>query len=198
MLLGKTQAPLASSCGRLFDAVAAAVGIAFDRQAYEGHAGALLEAAVDLPALNRDDEDATYPFSIPRLGGTGIPYVEPIAMWRALLGDLLVGTPTGIIAARFHRGLARVLTSMAIKLQGASLSQGLRIGTVALSGGCFQNRILFEETSRCLRGAGFEVLTHARVPSNDGGVALGQAVVAAARLLTATHTSPPTQANEVA
>jgi hydrogenase maturation protein HypF len=190
MLVAKVQAPLASSCGRLFDAVAAAVGIAFDRQAYEGQAGALLEAAVDRSALASDGEDAAYPFAIPRLEGTGLPYVEPLAMWRALLGDLVLSTPTGIIAARFHRGLARALTSMAVKLRGDDDHEARRFGTVALSGGCFQNRVLFEETVRGLRSAGFDVLSHSRVPPNDGGLALGQAAVAAARLLAATQATP--------
>ena len=166
------QAPLASSCGRLFDAVAAAIGIRFERQAYEGQAGALLEAAVD------PDEELDYPFSIPRLPNSGLPYIEPIAMWRALLGDLVVETPVGIMAARFHRGLARTITAMALKVRDEN-----RFDTVVLSGGCFQNRVLFEETTRRLRAAGLTVLSHREVPPNDGGIALGQAAIAAARLL---------------
>jgi hydrogenase maturation protein HypF len=181
MLATGTQVPLASSCGRLFDAVAAAVGISFERQAYEGQAGAALEALVDQDALQTEAEELAYPFSIPRLGGKGLPYVEPIAMWRAILGDLFLRTPPGIIAARFHRGLSRALTSMAVKLRGPEESPRFR--AVALSGGCFQNRVLFEETSRRLRAAGFDLLTHASVPPNDGGLALGQAVVGAARLI---------------
>jgi hydrogenase maturation protein HypF len=174
--------PLASSCGRLFDAVAAALGVAFERQAYEGQAGAALEALVDREALSGARDALGYPFSIRRLGGHGLPYVEPVAMWRELLGDLALGTPRGVIAARFHRGLARVITSMAEQLRGEDGNRH-RFDTVALSGGCFQNRVLFEETVRCLRGAGFDVLTHARVPPNDGGIALGQAAVAAAQLI---------------
>ncbi len=189
MLATETQVPLASSCGRLFDAVAAAVGISFERQAYEGQAGSLLEAAVDPDALRGESEELAYPFSIPRLGGKGLPYVEPIAMWRALLGDLVLGTSPGVIAARFHRGLARVITSMTLKLRGDRESP--RFGTVALSGGCFQNRVLFEETSQRLRAAGFELLTHARVPPNDGGLALGQAAVGAARLIASGPASGP-------
>jgi hydrogenase maturation protein HypF len=181
MLAAKVHSPLASSCGRLFDAVAAAVGVAFERQAYEGQAGAMLEARVDEDALRDEDEALAYPFSIPRLGEKGLRYVEPIAMWRALLGDLVAATPPGVIAARFHRGLARVIAAMAVELRGDEAEPSFR--AVALSGGCFQNRILFEETSRRLRTAGFEVLTHARVPPNDGGLALGQAAVAAARLI---------------
>ena len=181
MLATGVQAPRASSCGRLFDAVAAAVGLAFDHQVYEGQAGALLEAAIDDQALRAEPEELAYPFSIPRLEGRGLPYVEPIAMWRALLGDLVLGTPTGVVAARFHRGLARAVTAMAVKLRGDEAEPWF--DTVALSGGCFQNRALFEESSQRLRRAGFRILTHARVPPNDGGLSLGQVAVAAARLL---------------
>ena len=102
-------------------------------------------------------------------------------MWRALLGDLARGTPAGVIAARFHRGLARALVSMTVQVRGPE--RGTRFDTVALSGGCFQNRVLFEETSRRLEAAGLRVLSHAAVPPNDGGLALGQAAIAAARLL---------------
>ncbi|HEX4341202.1 MAG TPA: carbamoyltransferase HypF [Polyangiaceae bacterium] len=178
MLAGETFAPRASSCGRLFDAVAAAVGVVFERQAYEGQAGALLEAAVDDVALRTEPDELAYPFSISRLDGEGLPYVDPLAMWRALFGDLVNGVQPGVVAARFHRGLARAVATMAVTLR----DEETRFDTVALSGGCFQNRVLFEEATRRLRDAGFEVLGHGRVPPNDGGLALGQAVVAAARL----------------
>ena len=182
MLASGVGAPRASSCGRLFDAVAAAVGICFERQAYEGEAAARLEAAVDPRALDEGDELA-YPFAIPRLGGSGLPYLEPLAMWSAILGDLILATPVGVIAARFHRGLARTVAQMVGKLAGRGGSAPARFDTVALSGGCFQNRVLFEQCARRLRGDGFTVLGHARVPVNDGGLALGQAAVCAAQLL---------------
>jgi hydrogenase maturation protein HypF len=181
MLATQLNVPRASSCGRLFDAVAAAIGVSFEQQAYEGQAGALLEAAVDAAALRDEPEELAYPFAIPRLYGKGLPYVEPLAMWRALLGDLILNTPAGVIAARFHRGLARAIVAMAEKLAGHESER--RFGTVALSGGCFQNRVLFEQTVTRLRAAGFVVLTHAAVPPNDGGLALGQVAVAAARLI---------------
>ena len=189
MIAAGVNSPLASSCGRLFDAVAAALGIAFERQEYEGQAAAALEALVDEDALRAEGDELAYPFSIPRLGGTGLPYVEPITMWRALFGDLVLATPPGVVAARFHRGLGRALAAMATKLKGDG--ELPRFTSVALSGGCFQNRVLFEETSRRLRDAGFDVVTHARVPPNDGGIALGQAVVAAARLIERTDRTLP-------
>jgi hydrogenase maturation protein HypF len=173
MLRSGTNVPTASSCGRLFDAFAAAVGIAFERQAYEGDAGSRLEASVAA-------DDLAYPFAITE-PATGVPYLEPLPMWRAALGDLLAGTSVGVMASRFHRGLARALVGMACGLRGAR--PRARFDTVALSGGCFQNRVLFEEVCRGLRDQGLRVLTQAHVPPNDGGLALGQAAVAAARLV---------------
>jgi hydrogenase maturation protein HypF len=175
--------PLASSCGRLFDAFAAAIGVAFDRQAYEGQAGALLESIVCETALRDEDERLAYPFTISRIGATGMPCVEPTAMWNAVLGDLLLATPPGIMSARFHRGLARAIATMALELAGDRETSPGRFDTVALSGGCFQNRVLFEEVARRLRAHGFHVLGHTSVPPNDGGLALGQATIAAARLI---------------
>jgi len=96
-------------------------------------------------------------------------------MWLALLGDLRCGAPREAIAARFHAGLSRAITDMAATIAPES-------GTVALSGGCLQNRPLTEDLARRLEGRGFRVLRHARVPPNDGGLSLGQVAVAAARL----------------
>jgi len=171
----------ASSCARLFDAVAAAVGLCFEHQSYEGEAQALLEAAVDPLALDEGDERA-YPFEIARLPSTGMLCLDPLAMWNALFGDLVRGTPVGTIAARFHRGLALGVAQLASTLARPRGAAPL-FDTVALSGGCFQNRILLEQCARRLRAAGFTVLTHAQVPTNDGGLALGQAAVCAAQLL---------------
>lgn len=169
------NAPLSSSCGRLFDAAAALCGLAWDAQSYEGEAAMRFEAAIDPDGLAEPDELA-YPFAIPLLGGRGLPYIEPLAVWRALLGDLHLATPVGVIAARFHRGLARALVAMAERLSGAERA----FPTVALSGGCFQNATLLELVHEGLVARGFEVLTHRQVPANDGGLALGQAVVAVA------------------
>jgi hydrogenase maturation protein HypF len=170
MLKSGLNSPLASSCGRLFDAVAAAVGICRERQRFEGEAPSRLEAIID------ENEGLAYPFTLPSLRGSGLPYVEPLAMWNALLGDLLAGAPPGVIAARFHKGLARALAAMAARHRA-------RFDTVALSGGCFQNRVLAEETLRRLQAEGFTVLRHAQVPAHDGGLALGQAAIGAAQLM---------------
>jgi hydrogenase maturation protein HypF len=181
MIAKGLNAPLASSCGRLFDAVAAAIGLCRDHAAYEGQGAVLLEAQVDAEVLEHEDELLGYPFAIPRLKGSHLPYIEPLAMWSALLGDLVLDTPVPVMAARFHKGLAKAIVTLIDKLAHADEAAPLR--TVALSGGVFQNRVLFERVSRLLRESGYAVLSHRLVPCNDGGLALGQAAVAAARHL---------------
>ncbi|MCC7253166.1 carbamoyltransferase HypF [Hyphomicrobium sp.] len=183
MLADGVNAPKASSCGRLFDAMAAALGLAFERQSYEGEAAAQLEATVDRDALDNEDRALDYPFTIPNLKQSGLPYIEPLAVWNAVFGDLILKTPAGVIAARLHRGLARVLCAMAVKLARRDSETGARFDTVALSGGCFQNRILLELTVRLLEEQGFSVLTQKVVPAGDGGLALGQAAIAAAQII---------------
>lgn len=170
------NAPLSSSCGRLFDAVAAAVGLCRDRALYEGHAAIMLEAMADPAAAN--DDRAAYPFAIAQAPSGSLLHLDPTPLWPALLDDLAIGTPVAVIAARFHAGLAIGLTRLVAAL-GTT-------GRVALSGGVFQNKLLLEQVIRRLTTLGLAVLTHRLVPANDGGLALGQAAVAAARLL-----SPP-------
>jgi hydrogenase maturation protein HypF len=184
MIRTAENSPLASSCGRLFDAVAAALGICRERQLHEGDAACRLEAVVDERTLREESDALAYPFAFPNLRGRSIPYVEPLPMWRALLGDLILRTPAPVIAARFHKGLARALVAMTLTLARRDDADGARFDTVALSGGCFQNAVLFEEVVRRLEEQHFAVLTHSRLPPNDGGLALGQAAVAAARLVT--------------
>ncbi|MEW6353789.1 MAG: carbamoyltransferase HypF [Pseudomonadota bacterium] len=179
MLKKGVNSPPASSCGRLFDAVAAACGIMRAFVSYEGEAAIRLEALVDEKTLEDEDEALAYPFAIPRLKDSGLPYIEPLAMWQALLGDLILKTPVPVMAARFHKGLAIVITRMVDKLSRCE-SGDEPIRTVALSGGVFQNKVLLEQVMKRLRALDFTVLTHRQVPTNDGGLALGQAVVAAA------------------
>jgi hydrogenase maturation protein HypF len=144
MLARGVNSPLASSCGRLFDAVAAAVGIAREQAMYEGQGAVELEAMIDRDCLEHEDRGLDYPFAVPRLADGGLPYVEPLPMWQALLGDLILDTPVGVIAARFHRGLAGVVVRMVDQLCAAAGSNGQAPIAVALTGGVFQNRTLFE------------------------------------------------------
>lgn len=182
MLARGINSPPASSCGRLFDAVAAALGLCPDRVSYEGQAAVELEQIVDQSTVEREDETLAYPFTIPYLKGLNLPYIEPLAMWHALLGDLILKTPRPVMAARFHKGLANVICAMAEKL--TRVEEGERtVHHIALSGGVFQNRVLFELVTAKLEGLGFTVFSHRQIPPNDGGLALGQAAVAAARTL---------------
>ena len=174
------NSPPASSCGRLFDAVAAAIGLCRDEIFHEGEAAMRLEALVNAEILAAVDEDLAYPFAIPKLKSSGLPYIEPAMMWQALLGDLYENTPLAVIAARFHKGLARAIVAMACKTVQDGETRLTR--RVALSGGVLQNRWLAEELVRRLTAENFEVFLQAKVPSNDGGLSLGQAAVAAARL----------------
>jgi hydrogenase maturation protein HypF len=161
-------APLSSSTGRLFDAVAAVLGICFDAIAYEG------QAAIELETLARSAAPQPgYPFALTPLDDRLI--LDPRPLWPAVLADLEAGTDAGVIAARFHAGLADGLCRLA-----AEAAAGQGIDTVALSGGVFQNRTLFQAVSAGLRESGLQVLSHRQVPTNDGGIALGQAVMAAA------------------
>ncbi len=179
MLQHGVNARLASSCGRLFDAFAALLGLCRERQAYEGQAGALVEALVDEDALRRSNE--IYPFELIETAGQTPAYIDPAPMWSAALSDLHGGASPGLMAARFHAGLAEAVTAMTVRL--ARRGGGRLFDTVTLSGGCFQNRILLEEVARRVRAGGFRVLLHAHVPANDGGLSLGQAAIGAARLI---------------
>ena len=180
MIRSGINTPPASSCGRLFDAVAAALGVCPDRQDYEGETGARLEA---LAAGARDGgRECPYPFALDRRD-EGFPLtIRPAPMWQALFKDLSAGAPRAVAAARFHAGLARTVADAAERLAAELTRAGSpRPDAVALSGGCFQNRLLFEQAAEALRLAGFEVLSHAETPPGDGGLALGQVAVAAAR-----------------
>jgi hydrogenase maturation protein HypF len=171
------NAPLASSCGRLFDAFAALLGLCRDRQAYEGQAGALVEAAANSGPMREAGSGYAFGFVS---SATGLMQIDPATMWRAALQDCCNGVAAGVMAARFHKGLAEAVAEVAARLR----EDGVRpFDTVALSGGCFQNCILFEEAARRLRAAGFAVLSHAHVPTNDGGLSLGQAAIGGALLI---------------
>ncbi len=169
MVAHGVNSPLTSSCGRLFDAVAALIGIR-QRVNYEAQAAIELEACIP-PAA---DEDVAYPFDL-RENGVGW-IVDPAPMLKALLDDLREGVPAGILSRRFHLGLVAALAATAERVRQQS-----GLGRICLSGGSFQNVFLLENLTRRLTAAGFQVFTHAEVPSGDGGLSLGQALVAAHR-----------------
>ncbi|MEN3332035.1 MAG: hydrogenase maturation protein HypF [Blastocatellia bacterium] len=159
-----TNSPQTSSMGRLFDAVSSLLGL---RNAvnFEG------QAAIELEAIADRRSTAGYEFDI----NGGIIKAE--AVIRRAVEDLLDGASRESVSARFHLGVARLISSIARKARDEH-----RLNRVALSGGVFQNLLLLEQTCRMLLADGFEVFTHHRVPPNDGGISLGQAAVANARL----------------
>ncbi|HHX43669.1 MAG TPA: carbamoyltransferase HypF [Chloroflexi bacterium] len=182
--------PPTSSAGRLFDAVAALLGVCHE-VTYEGQAAIALEMAATPGApgaLSQDDPSArdVYPYAITahgdvqRWGRVERPLRERLEIGlaplvAAIVDDLARGRSRAAVATRFHRTLAALIVDICERLRAAS---GLQ--RVALSGGCFQNRLLLALTVPALRDRGFDVLTHRQVPCNDGGLALGQAVVATA------------------
>jgi len=184
MAASDLNSPRASSCGRLFDAAAAAVGIRRDAVAYEGQAAIEFETAADPAALAGAGDDSAYPFGLVDDDAAKILRINPAPMWRAFLDDLAQGTPVPLIAARFHKGLAIAIVRVVEVLRARPET----FDTVVLSGGVMQNRVLLEQLTLRLGANRLHVLTHRVVPPNDGGLSLGQAVVAAARALA--HTAP--------
>lgn len=184
MMRNGINSPKSSSCGRLFDAAAAAMGICRDEQSYEGQAAIELEALVDDAALAFA---RGYPIAIGLVSAgpasPRLPTFDLAPLWQAILEDLEHQTPKPVMAARFHKGIANAIVVMARRLFQTRPGRMARI--VALSGGSFQNRLLLEETVRGLTDLDATVLTHRRIPANDGGLSLGQAVIAAARSIEA-------------
>lgn len=160
------SSPLTSSAGRLFDAVSAMLGLR-DTINYEG------QAAIELEQLADPAERGSY---LAVISGNGPLLVSGSDLVRAAAEDLLSGVEPEVIAARFHNGIIDVIVRCCAELRDTT-----GVSTVALSGGVFQNLLLLTGVVDGLRGNGFRVLTHSRVPTNDGGISLGQAVVAAAR-----------------
>jgi hydrogenase maturation protein HypF len=165
MLETGLNAPLTTSAGRLFDAVAALLGLS-QQTRYEGQAAMALEAAAD------PREDAAWPLPlVPREGAPALLDWEPLL--HALLEDLGRGVNAGRLAARFHNSL---VDGIARTAEAAGETR------VALTGGCFQNRFLLERASERLSALGFTVLLHREVPPNDGGISLGQVLAGAHHL----------------
>jgi hydrogenase maturation protein HypF len=160
------NAPLTSSMGRLFDAVSAVLGVC-DEISYEG------QAAIELEQCADPSETGRYDWTI----APGPPLrINGARLVRTVLEDAASGAAVGTVTARFHNSVAQLVIDVCDQLRTTS-----GLGTVALSGGVFQNAWLLRMCTRGLLDAGFDVLTHHRVPANDGGISLGQAVVAGAR-----------------
>ncbi|MGE5346328.1 MAG: carbamoyltransferase HypF [Acidithiobacillales bacterium] len=185
MLERGVNSPVTTSAGRLFDAVASLLGVA-QKCSFEGQAAMRLEWLAD------ENEKGSWNFSFEETGpltssdvqsgaeraaGASVSPSRILLDWAplvsALLAESAAGVPVARLAARFHNALAAAIVEVARRVA---------CPRVALSGGCFQNKLLTERAASALRREGFEVLLHRDVPPNDGGICLGQAAVAAARL----------------
>jgi hydrogenase maturation protein HypF len=172
----KINSPLSSSMGRLFDAISALLGIKGEID-YEGQAAVELEMAAYSSVIARELDEAiagnneSYPYRI--VEAEGIRVVRLKDLLSAVIEDLHQGISKGRISVKFHNTVAQMIDEMChLIADETGLSQ------VALSGGVFQNRLLLRKTVSLLESNGFEVFTHRQVPCNDGGISLGQAVIA--------------------
>lgn len=156
-----------SAAGRLFDAVASIVGIR-DEVNFEA------QAAIELEACTQPGVEATYPFEI----SAGSPWqIDVRPMMEQIVRDVVAAKPVGWISAAFHNTVAAIVVEMCLRLRSEE-----HIDRVCLSGGTFQNVYLVERAVASLRAKGFRVFLHSKVPPNDGGISLGQAVIANAAL----------------
>jgi len=162
MLQTGTQSPPCSSAGRLFDAAASLLGLCRDIS-FEGQAAMALEAAAE---QSGEGDRTVYP--VPLIEGEP-KRLDWRPLFRALLDDQAAGVPATVLAYRFHASLAVAIAAVAVAES---------IPTVALAGGCFQNRLLLEQCAERLRRAGLRVYWPQQIPPNDGGLALGQIAAA--------------------
>ena len=165
MIAKGINSPLTSSLGRLFDAVAAICGIR-NQVNFEG------QAAMELEMAALEDSDGVYDYGWDTDGAYRI-LTAPII--RGVVNDVANTRPIGEISSRFHRTLISLFTDLSVRI-----GKERNLKQVVLSGGVFQNAIMLTGLTRALEEKGFQVFSHQQVPTNDGGIALGQAVVAAA------------------
>jgi len=166
MISRRIQTIETSSCGRLFDAVASILGIRHEIT-YEGQAAIELEAAASY-------DPGTYPFESV---GSDPFEIDLRSMIRSVTNDFLDGAPIPAISARFHRTMGQLIADACVRIR-----ESAGLNRVCLSGGTFQNLRLLDHSVTGLRERGFEVFVHHRVPPNDGGLSLGQAMIANHRL----------------
>lgn len=169
MIENKVNSPLTSSCGRLFDGIAALLGVR-EFSSFEG------QAAMELEVLANPNEYGHYPLIFTPSPENSWP-LSTSAIIEAVVSDLRRKTPIDRIAARFHHTLAHLFAQVCRQLRDAH-----HLERVVLSGGVFQNQLLAELLAQLLTKSGFAVYRHRQVPPNDGGLALGQAVAGRAIL----------------
>jgi hydrogenase maturation protein HypF len=198
MIQLKLNSPLTSSLGRIFDAVSAILQIRSEVR-YEGQAAFELEMAIDLskadmPPYSYFIVETDKSLKLDHMIQSSkreqdsenlLPYIIDFPTYiidmkeafKQIVGDVRKGTSAGEISARFHNTIISILLTFC-----SMMRMELELDQVALSGGVFQNKYLFEKLSRGLQEKGFDLLTHSEVPTNDGGLSLGQAVIAGSLL----------------
>jgi hydrogenase maturation protein HypF len=162
------NSPLTSSMGRLFDAASALLGVCTEVR-YEG------QAAIELEARACESAERAYAYHICK-NGSGAYEIDVAPTIREIVEDLKAGISVGLIASTFHATIADMIAAVCAKLR-----EDTGLSRVALSGGVFQNVLLLEQAVERLESAGFEVFRQSVVPCNDGGISLGQAVIAVRR-----------------
>ena len=178
MLEQKINVPLASSCGRLFDSVAALIGLSREYATYEGQGAIQLEALVDDVLLSSSDSTG-YSFNVYCGSESNIPEISAGYLWEQIFADISAKKSSEYIATKFHWGLVDAIIQMVEQIVETSSFNKQSQKKIALSGGCFQNKVLLEKTVLELKRLGLGVLIHQHVPANDGGLSLGQAMIAA-------------------
>lgn len=164
LVRSRFNSPLTSSMGRLFDAVSALLGIC-EKSTFEGQAAMELETAMD---GNTKDY---YPFLYQQ--EEGCQTINPSPLIRGIISDLKENKSLGYISSKFHHSIVTMIVDIC-----HTLRDEWGLNRVALSGGCFQNNYLLSQSIKKLMNTGFEVFYHQKIPSNDGGLALGQALIA--------------------
>jgi hydrogenase maturation protein HypF len=171
MLERSVNSPLTSSCGRLFDAVSALVGIRSEVN-YEAQAAIELEMEI-----NEEGSEDAYPIDLVGRHQTWIIDTKPA--FEAIVADLQNNVPLSSISQRFHNGLVETFVKLTELIRASTT-----VDRVCLSGGTFHNVYLLTHLQRRLEETGFQIFTHAEVPAGDGGLSLGQAMIAAHRVPT--------------
>jgi len=160
------NSPLTSSLGRFFDGVSAIIGVRSTAN-YEGQAAVELENIID-----ENKEYNTYSYKIKNENKEYIIMYDEII--KGIVGDLANNVGKGIISYKFHKTLVKIFSEICVNIRNER-----NINVAVLSGGCFQNLFLLKNLKNILTEKGFRVLHHRKVPTNDGGISLGQAAVAA-------------------
>lgn len=177
----KLNAPLISSCGRLFDAMSALLGVCFEAD-YEGQAAMQLEAMANSAPIPMADRQCSYPYEI---AGAEAPFfIDCRKILQAGYADFVSGVSPSEVAMKFHISLAELVLSVCERIRALT-----KCSNVCLGGGVFQNTLLLRLVERSLLDSGFKVFFPRKLPANDGGLSMGQAVIALAQASAITEVS---------